>query len=77
MSAPEWRNTFRVGVYTCEMVYRPGRGLKVEWRPDMPKARSFSAQIWTSIASAPTRSSPKSPRRSGATSWSSKRETEI
>jgi hypothetical protein len=41
----EWKNTFRVGVYTCEMVYRPGREMKVEWRPDMPKARSFSAQM--------------------------------
>ena len=41
----EWKNTFRVGVYTCEMVYRPGRELKVAWRPDMPKTRSFSTQM--------------------------------
>lgn len=41
----EWRNVFRVGVYTCAMTYRPGRELKVEWRPDMPNARSFSAQM--------------------------------
>jgi len=33
----EWKNTFRVGIYTCEMTYRPGSGLKAEWRPDMPK----------------------------------------
>ena len=40
----EWKNTFRVGVYTCEMVYRPGRELKASWRPDMP--RRLSDQEW-------------------------------
>jgi hypothetical protein len=41
----EWKNTFRVGVYVCEMTYRPGHELKAAWRPDIPKARSFSAQM--------------------------------
>jgi hypothetical protein len=42
---PEWRNTFRCGNCVCAMTYRPGRGLKAEWTPDVPKARSFSAQM--------------------------------
>jgi hypothetical protein len=33
---------FRVGVYTCEMVFRPGRELKVKWRPAMPRRLSDS-----------------------------------
>jgi hypothetical protein len=40
----ELKNTFRVGVYTCEMVYRPGREMKVRWRPSMPSANSLSKQ---------------------------------
>jgi hypothetical protein len=34
---PEWKNTFRVGVYTCEMTYNEGGTLKAKWRPDMPR----------------------------------------
>jgi hypothetical protein len=43
-TAGEWKNTFRVGIYTCEMTYRPGSGLKAEWQPDMP--RHLSPQDW-------------------------------
>jgi hypothetical protein len=41
---PEWKNTFRVGGYTCEMTYRPGAELKAEWKPSMPRA--LSDQAW-------------------------------
>jgi hypothetical protein len=41
---PEWKNIFRVGIYVCEMTYRPRRGLKAEWRPSMP--RQLSDQQW-------------------------------
>jgi hypothetical protein len=41
---PEWENTFRVGVYTCKITYRPGADLKAEWRPSMP--RRLSDQAW-------------------------------
>jgi hypothetical protein len=40
----EWKNTFRVGVYTCEMTYSPGKALKAGWRPDLPK--HLSPQDW-------------------------------
>jgi hypothetical protein len=40
MSAPEWRNTFRVGIYICEMTFRPGHALKAEWLPAMPQKLS-------------------------------------
>ena len=40
----EWKNTFRVGVYTCAMAFRPGRELKVEWMPSVP--RQLSDQQW-------------------------------
>ena len=38
--APEWRNIFRVGIFTCEMVFRPDRELKVCWRPAVPRKLS-------------------------------------
>jgi hypothetical protein len=41
---PEWESTFRVGVFTCAMTYKPGRELKVEWCPSMP--RRLSDQEW-------------------------------
>jgi hypothetical protein len=41
----EWKNKFRVGVYTCEMTYNTGTTLiKAEWRPGTP--RHLSAQAW-------------------------------
>jgi hypothetical protein len=40
MNAPEWKNTFRVGVYTYEMVFRPDRELKVAWKPAVPRKLS-------------------------------------
>jgi hypothetical protein len=29
-----------VGLYTCEMVYQPGREMKVAWRPAVPRKLS-------------------------------------
>ncbi len=40
----EWKTTFRVGLFTCAMTYRPARELKAEWRPAMP--RRLSGQEW-------------------------------
>jgi hypothetical protein len=34
---PEWKNTFRVGDYTCEMTYNEGGTLRAEWRPNVPR----------------------------------------
>jgi hypothetical protein len=28
---PEWKSTFRVGNYTCEMTYNEGGTLKAKW----------------------------------------------
>ncbi len=40
----EWKNTFRVGVYTCNMTYNAGSSLiKAEWRPDTPRRLSAQA----------------------------------
>jgi hypothetical protein len=35
-------NTFRCGAYVCEMSYRPGGGLAVQWRPAVPTRATFS-----------------------------------
>jgi hypothetical protein len=43
-TAGEWKNTFRIGDYVCEMTYRSGGGLKASWRPDVPK--QLSPQQW-------------------------------
>ncbi len=40
--AREWKNTFRVGVYTCEMTYSTHAGMNAKWKPDLP--RRFSEQ---------------------------------
>lgn len=33
----KWEKTFRVGVYTCEMIYTQKRGIRCQWYPDLPK----------------------------------------
>jgi hypothetical protein len=64
---PEWKNTFRVGNYTCEMIYNEGGGtLKVKWRPDVP--RRLSDQAWDEYRAG--RSWARSQRRSGMCSLS-------
>lgn len=34
----KWESTFRVGVYTCEMIYTEKAGIKCQWRPDLPRS---------------------------------------
>jgi hypothetical protein len=36
MSKKQFKNTFRVGFYKCEMTYSKEDGLKAEWEPDLP-----------------------------------------
>jgi hypothetical protein len=33
-------STFRVGVFTCDLAYRPDRGLTAEWSPAVPRKLS-------------------------------------
>jgi hypothetical protein len=40
---PEWKNTFRVGNYTCAMTYDE-EGIWAEWTPEVPPA--LSDQGW-------------------------------
>jgi hypothetical protein len=40
----EWKNTFLVGVYKCEMAYSERRGLTAKWSPALPAERELSKQ---------------------------------
>jgi hypothetical protein len=40
----KWKNTFRVGIYKCEMTYSKNHGLHAKWLPKMPGHREFSQQ---------------------------------
>jgi hypothetical protein len=42
-TAGKLSNTFRCGVYTCELTYMPDGGLKAQWSPAMPRAATFSS----------------------------------
>lgn len=32
----KWKNTFRVGIYKCELTYSMGKSLQAEWWPSLP-----------------------------------------